>query len=379
VKKALPIPRIGMRVLPAAVLVFSAVLLLPPAGNATYVVFTVDVCWVCGNDFQGNWRGKDYGIPLIVSMFEKYGVKGSFFVSPLCPPEHDAEMLSNLRYLTSRGQDLELHPHPDTFDVERPWFNMYSEEEKKKIIAAGIKNIERAGAPPPIAHRAGGYSIDRETLRLLPDFGIRMDSSIRPQVSRSEVPLPWDKVNRFTKIEGIYQLPITQIGLVPFFGYTGATGLGLEWTILEQQTKALKMLADNGVPVVTIFAHFNSLYHFEFSPVPFEPLRVLGPNEENIKELEGILKLVTTDKRFTVVTARQLWKIFEENPKALEGPAYIPYTGLWTTYVKSWRHFFGHSFKNKMVVLFPFVVLALSIVAVLGIVRMRRRGYGGSP
>ncbi len=329
--------------------------------RVTYLVLTIDVCWTCGDDFQGRWKGKNYGVPLIVEKLEQYGLKGTFFVSTFCPPRFADKMFSNLGFLVSRGHDLQIHPHPDAMDPNRLLLPMYSMQDRKKILHTSIENIKRAGAAAPIAHRAGAYAIDRETLNLLSEFGICMDSSIFPVDSRSQVPLPEDLSNRFVQIGGIYQLPMTLIKRFPFIGYAGMTAFDLDRTIWEEQRKALELIADHGLPLVTFSMHFHSLCHCEDSPVPYEPLEVTGPNEENIKKLDNFLKLVTSDERFKVITARELWQLFQDRPQELQGPSFIPYTGIRLTYLKAWRDFWGHGVSNKIVVLAPIVL----IVAVL--------------
>ena len=209
------------------------------------------------------------------------------------------------------------------------------------------------------------YAIDQETLSLLPQFGILMDSSIFPVDSRSKVPLPENLANRFVKIGGLYQLPITLIRRVPFIGYAGMTAMDLDRTIWEEQKEALKQIADHGLPVATFFLHFNSLYHYISSTVPYEPLTATGPREENIAKLDNVLKMVTADSRFKVVTARELWQIFQERPQELQGPSFVPYTGLWLTYLKAWKDFSGHGITNKIVAIAPIAfVVALLIVVV---------------
>jgi peptidoglycan/xylan/chitin deacetylase (PgdA/CDA1 family) len=347
----------------------------PEESRGTYLVFTIDVCWTCGSNFQGTWEGKDYGVPLIAEKLEQYGLKGTFLVSPLCPPDLTDTMLSNLRFLVSRGHDLELHSHPDSVDFSRQDMTMYSIEERRKLLQMAIDNIKRAGAPSPVAHRAGNWSIDLEMLNLLPQLGILMDSSIFPLVHESQVPLPENLANRFVKIGGLYQLPITLIKRVPFIGYAGMTALDLDRTIWEEQEEALKQIADHGLPVVSFYLHFWSLYHGIPSPVPYQPHKVTGPREENILKLDNVLKLVTSDKRFKVVTARELWQLFEERPQELQGPSFIPYTGIRLMYLKAWKDFFGHGIKNKIVAVAPiaFVVGLLTVVAYLTTGRRAKR------
>jgi hypothetical protein len=252
---------------------------------------------------------------------------------------------------------------------------MYSIEERRKILQTAIDNIKRAGAPSPIAHRAGDWAIDMETLSLLPEFGVLMDSSIFPIDSDCKVPLPENLVNRFVKIGSLYQLPITLIRRVPFIGYAGMTALDLDRTIWEEQEEALKQIADHGLPVATFYLHFSSLYRYVPSPVPYQPHKVTGPREENITKFDNVLKLVTSDKRLNVVTARELWQIFQERPKEFEGATFIPYTGIKLMYLKAWKDFFGHGIKNKIVAIAPiaFVVALLTVVAYLSSARRAKR------
>lgn len=301
-------------------------------------------------------------MPLIARKLEEYGLKGTFFVSPYHPAgkAFEQQMLKNLHLLLSLGQDLQLHTHAETFDLSRPYLNQYTREEKKRILATGIDNLVRAGAPPPIAHRAGGFSIDEETLELLPGFGIHIDASLFPLWASCKVPVPDVDLNRFFKRGPIFELPVTLIRMVPFLGYRGMTPLGLDTTTWGQQEAALRQAADRGLPVVTVLLHYHSLFTCKWSGVPFEPLRVLARNDDNYEAFDRMLRLVSGDKRFRAVTVARLWEIARRNPKALEGEAFVPYTGLWLTYKKAWKHFSGqHSTANKMVALAPIVPLML--------------------
>ena len=112
---------------------------LPNPSSGTYAVITIDVCWTCGDDFQANWNGKDYGVPLIVDKLEAHGFKGTFFVSPYCPAQLKDKMFSNLNFLISRGHDIQLHTHPAPIDPLRPYLNQYTKAEKREIIEPPAK------------------------------------------------------------------------------------------------------------------------------------------------------------------------------------------------------------------------------------------------
>ena len=137
--------------------------------------------------------------------------------------------------------------------------------------------------------------------------------------------------------------------------------LDIDKTIWEEQESALKQIADHGLPVATYFINFTSFYYHIRATDPYEPHRVTGPNQENISKLDNVLKLVTSDNRFKIVTARELWRLSQERPQELEGPSFVPYTGLWFTYVKAWKHFVGHSVENKIVAIAP-IILVISVL-----------------
>jgi len=345
---------------------------MPEMGRATYLVFTMEVCQTCEADFHATWEGKDHGALFLAEKLEQYGLKGTFFVNPLCPSGLVERTISNLRLLHSRGHDLELHPHLDAIDSSRPVLTMYSTEERKRILSTAINNIRRVGAPFPIAYRAADYSIDRETLRLLPQFGIGMDSSIFPGDSRTDVQLPENLVNRFVKIEGVRELSFTMMMRAPFIGFAGMVALDIDKTIWEEQQSALRQIAEHGLPVATYSINFTSFFRLVRSALLSDGHKAIRPNQENISKLENVLKLVTSDKRFKVITARELWSLSQESPHEFLGPSFVPYTGLWLTYLKAWKHFSGHSIDNKIVAISPIILIISVSVGVMLLLRRRR-------
>jgi len=339
--------------------------------SATYLVFTTDVCRTWGTDVNGQWEGTDYGLPLVIEKLDRWGIKGSFFVSPFVPEGHEEEASATIRYILSKGHDVQLHPHADTFGQERDRLTDYNKEEKRRILERGIKLLVQAGAPRPVAHRAGAYAIDVEMLNLLPEVNIFIDSSIFPIDPRCKVSLPEDLINRFVRIDGLYQLPITFVRRVPFIGFQGMTALDINRMIWEELQTALEQIAEHRMPVATFFMHYFSLYRRLFTGEYLAPLTVLGPDEDKIETLDKVLRMVSADKRFRIVTVSELWNIHASSPQELQGPSFVPYTGLWLMYRKAW-HDIGGNLPNKIVALGPIIIVGI-FVAVLLIIRRNRR------
>jgi hypothetical protein len=331
----------------------------------TYLVFTIDVCWTAGKDFEGAFGGRNYGIPFIVDTLEHYGISGSFFVSPYAPARLEDTVYNNLRYLVTRGQDLQLHTHLDAWDFNRPVITDYSAEEKKKILEHGIGAIVRAGAASPIAHRSGKLAIDEDTLRILPEFGIHFDSSIYHRVEASRVRLPESQANRIVKLGDVYELPIMLIRTLPFTGRRGTTAFQLDSTVIHQQLSALRRFADHQIPLVVILLHFFSFYKRKQPDRPFEPLVINGAQHRRIADFYTLLEMVTTDKCFDIVTVSELWNIFREDPGAFQTQkAFIPCPGLLPAYIKCYRHWSERPL-NKIMVVGPWLILLTLISSLL--------------
>jgi hypothetical protein len=176
------------------------------------------------------------------------------------------------------------------------------------------------------------------------------------------VELPEQLVNRFVKIDGTYQLPITLVRRAPFIGFRGMTALDVNRMTWPELRSALEQIAEHELPVATFFMHYRSLYARTVTGEDQEIITVTGPDEDDIRSFEHVLQTVTKDRRFRVVTASELWKVFTRTPRELEGPSFIPYTGIWLTYLKAWRDIRGHGLTNKIVALAPIAVILVVFV-----------------
>src|SRR3546814_1833832 len=97
--------------------------------------------------------------------------------------------------ILARGQEVQLHLHPNWAGAKagdggaaHARFEMveYSAHEQRDLIAGAIDLLKAAGAPHPIAFRAGSYGANDETLAALAALGTtRPVKSSRPP-GRSE-------------------------------------------------------------------------------------------------------------------------------------------------------------------------------------------------
>lgn len=123
--------------------------------------------------------GSPCGLSQIARLLEERGLAGTFFLNVY---EHEAWGEQVVREiatgLESRGHDVALHTHPQwAYDPERSNMYDYSLEEQSEIIRDGRDLLVNWTGLPVVAHRAGAYSANPDTLVALERNGILLDSS----------------------------------------------------------------------------------------------------------------------------------------------------------------------------------------------------------
>ena len=140
---------------------------------------------------MGEYGRRRMGLPMIVDIMERQGLAGTFFVEPFAAEQgHPDTMAPICEYLTERGQDVQLHVHPNHRHYGRSRegkdfrFNDNIAEldldEQCELLAEGADRLERWTGRRPAAFRAGNMGASEETLGPLARAGIRIDSSYSP-------------------------------------------------------------------------------------------------------------------------------------------------------------------------------------------------------
>ena len=181
----------------------------------TQVVFTVDVesqatpllaqvDAVCED-------GSVCGLMEIARMFAERGLAATFFLNVF---EYrtwgEAPMRDIVTRLQAAGQDVALHTHPQfAYDPLRNEMYQYNLAEQTTIIRDGVKLLQEWTGLPVVAHRAGDYSANEDTLEALRRNGVRVDSSYflgHPRCRLDALGLP---SNMPSFIDGLTEFPVT--------------------------------------------------------------------------------------------------------------------------------------------------------------------------
>lgn len=148
------------------------------------IILTIDTEGPRGSDpvlyqIWGKVGNEYYGIPKIIEICDKYGIKGLFFVD--IPEIWDMgyeKIKEVITYIKGKGHDVGVHIHPHHMPNEtRQFLFDYSKEEQFKIIQDCTKKYVEITGEYPKSFRAGKYGANRDTLDILSELGYAYDFS----------------------------------------------------------------------------------------------------------------------------------------------------------------------------------------------------------
>jgi len=203
-------------------------------GNGVAVFLTVDTETSIGGAFRdarlhpvgyekrvyGLFKGRAFGIPLMMTIAEKYGIRLTFFVETLASHVFGLESLQKVvQSILQRGHDVQLHLHPNyrTFgrltrqqDPESDFMHAYSASEQRAMLEHGVETLHRCGVPRVSAFRAGCYGADESTVEAMRTVGLVVDSSYNAAHVGAECGFQKRSINDVWRWNGeVFELPVS--------------------------------------------------------------------------------------------------------------------------------------------------------------------------
>jgi len=345
-----------------------AVMALAGAAKAEpiYVLFTVDVETRTASgesvdlDIWGKVAGHTpaHGIERMMDILDAHGAKGTFFVNVYSVPTHGEDALAAVcRLIADRGHDAELHTHP------KPMFGVgYMQHadlpKQTEILAAGASLIDKWSGKAPVAHRAGGYMANTDTLTACRESGIPVDFSYNVAWPASGLSGAELTCNAPTVQEEVLVVPVTAYVQASLGRWRSLRFLDIESSSPDEIRAVVRDLHGHGVRTAVIMMH------------SFSFVRSGKPNLRAEGALDALVAEFVADPDVQVVTARALYDIWKRDPSALSGSDYLPTTGWWLTYCRAWQRW-DEGWKNVAVAVAPIALATLMISG--GAVWWRRR------
>lgn len=274
----------------------------------------------------GKIREKEYGIPLIMNILERFKLKGTFFVEPFCSFYFGENIVKEVcRYISNRGHDIQLHLHPN-YQIFRykDWQRRckekalfpdlvakYTLDEQVEIVRMGKDILQRCGVSP-LAFRAGCFGANRDTILALEKNGFLIDSSYNASyLNKTCFIKSNDLLNDITKFGSIYELPITNYYEFKIDGFMRMRNLDLCAISAYELRQVLKKALRNNIAFVVIILH-----SFSFVKKRDFQYRMVTPNFILINRFIKLCEFLHRHQDlFHVFTFSQLCNSIRYDPK----------------------------------------------------------------
>jgi peptidoglycan/xylan/chitin deacetylase (PgdA/CDA1 family) len=324
---------------------------------ATTFLFTVDVeSRSRGNpeqDIFGELPGHagNHGIGLMMDLLERHQFRGTFFLNVYEAAKHGEEALASVaRAIHDRGHDLQLHTHP------RPMYRPYGMsqapfEQQVEILEKGIALLKEWTGKRVVAHRAGAFLANGETLRAVAATGLAADSSLAAG-SHDAAPLV-DELgasNWAQRLEGVWEIPVTYYDQVRIGPWRSRRILDIEASSLAEIKKVTRVAVRQGLPTVCILMH-----SFSFT-------REGKPDERIIQRFSALLEWLRTQADVQIGTVEETCRRLESVGAKKSRVAAAPSTGLWLTWTRALQSW-NDGWKNFVVSLMGIACFAILILA----------------
>lgn len=241
-------------------------------------------------------RDGDFGIFFQMDMLERHGLKGVYFVDPMPALVYGPEIIDAIvQPIVARGHEVQLHLHTEWLQFarfkpagKRKGRNIgdFPLSTQKKLIALGRDILMGAGAPRPVAFRAGNFGANDDTLRALAGLGFRFDSSFNGAWQGHGCDISLDPGNLGMRIhQGVCEVPVS--GLMDRTDRFRPAQLCAMSE--EEMRDALDHIAASGAIQFSAFSHSFELLSRDRS----------FPNRLAIARMEALCRAVAEDPRVT--------------------------------------------------------------------------------
>lgn len=217
-------------------------------------------------NFDRSIRGRtpagDVGIFHQMEVLDRHGLKAVFFVDPMPALVWGSDAIAEVvGPILERGHDVQLHLHTEWLALAGEanplggrtgqHLKHFTLDEQALLIGWARDALVAAGAPSPVAFRAGNYGANDDTLRALARLGMAFDSSHPPGIAGSDcaIGLGPDDRRPVTRL-GVTEVPIGCISQRQGLRHAQLTALSARELIA-----ALGHARDNAIEDFTLVSH----------------------------------------------------------------------------------------------------------------------------
>lgn len=204
------------------------------------------------------------GITHKLALLGRYGQKAVFFVDPMAALVWGVAAIEDIvGPIVAAGQDVQLHCHSEWLGLAgsanplasgRTGKNMadFPFEDQCEILAYARATLMAAGAPAPVAFRAGNYGANDDTLRALAALGLDYDTSHCPALVGGACRISLGpEVRDPVAHMGVIEVPVGSIGTIG----GGQRHAQITALTLSEMLAAIRHARDGGHDSFTLVSH----------------------------------------------------------------------------------------------------------------------------
>jgi peptidoglycan/xylan/chitin deacetylase (PgdA/CDA1 family) len=254
-----------------------------------------------------------YGITKIMDIMDNHNIKGTFFVDVYNRETLTEGLISEAcQEIDRRGHEVALHTHPEIPRIGRyeirATLSSRKFGEQVKVIEEGKDLIQKWVGKAPLAHRAGAYGANYETLKALKINNIPVDSSMFYGHRMCGLNHPPLTINQPTVWENVLELPISvtlnryrlkifglQVGLIGLY-----KKVDLYWCSLRELKKQILKLKEHQVNPIIIFLHSYSLVSIR---------KKSRPNYKALNNFQELVQWMMDPEDTQIVTVRRFYEV----------------------------------------------------------------------
>lgn len=268
-----------------------------------------------------------YGTPLLMSILEGNGLRGTFFLEVLASHVVDEQQMADAYgQIVARGHDAQLHLHPvyhyyrslrqgtvrrDQLPPNMDLIGGLPIETQLQLLTEGSSLLRKFTGKNPVAFRAGCFGASNSTLSALAQVGIQYDSSFNAAyLGQTCLLKPRSQPNSPWQANGVWEVPITNFE-TGFGRLRGLKHLDVVAVSLSEMRRVL--LAAERMQLGTVVFLLHSFSFLKRRDVQFRDMR---PDRLVIRRFEALCRFLHANShRFQLRT-------FSERPRLAENAAF---------------------------------------------------------
>jgi hypothetical protein len=163
-----------------------------------------------------------WGVGWQMDQLDANSLNGVFFVDPMSALVYGIDVIARIvQPIVARGHEVQLHLHPEWLEwaTAQPVGDRrgrsiadFDYDDQVTLLSLARQLLVDAGAPSPVAFRAGNYGANDDTLRALAALGIKWDASFNPIYAGDtcHIGLSVDQVDPAERL-GSNEMPVSAI------------------------------------------------------------------------------------------------------------------------------------------------------------------------